>query len=202
MPDIHHLVYAIGGNKQHHVSIDYLLEVVEHQIRRRYYHDVAHHDDPAKGYVAILVHYRRHDVGTSRGTVERETHANATATEDGSYETCHERLVGKQVERARVASGESGQGRKHKHGIDGLGAKLPTKNLQRHEQEGGVYYEIRCLHGNVHSPEEKRRHTWHATRSDVVGQEKHVPTDTVRHHGHGYHDVVAHFVNYFSTDFH
>ena len=124
--DVHYLVYTVGCHDEHDISIDDLFEVVEHKIGRRDDDDIAHHDDAAKRYVAVLVHDSRDDICPPCGSVEGKTHAHATTAEDGTDEACHKRLVSEKVKTTRIAPGERRQRREQENGIDGLDTEAPS----------------------------------------------------------------------------
>lgn len=54
--DVHYLVYTIGGDEQHYITVDDLLEVMKNEIGRRNDDDITHHDDTSEGYVTVFVH--------------------------------------------------------------------------------------------------------------------------------------------------
>ena len=66
---VHHLVDTEGRDIQHHVTIDHLLPVAQHEIAARDNHHIADQDHPSQGDVTVFVDDGGNDISTTRTTI-------------------------------------------------------------------------------------------------------------------------------------
>ena len=148
---VHHLVDTESRHVEHHVAVDHLLPVFQHQIRRGDDDHVTDEDHASEGDVTVFVDDGRDDIRTTRGTVRSQSKTYARAAEHGTDDGSHERLVVEQVP-VIIGIDKRRGSRQHDDGVDGLHAELPAQNPQGRHQKHGIDTKIGPLYGNAHTP--------------------------------------------------
>ena len=119
------------------------------------------------------MHHSSNDVRPTCRTSCRQTQSDAGAQEHGTDHTCHEFLVGKQMQVGRHNALQYSRGkREHHNSVDGLGTETPSQHLQCHDKQHSIERKEGVLHGYARAPIHNRSHTDDAARSDFVGQQE------------------------------
>ena len=191
---IDHLVDTERRDVEHHIAVDDALPILQHEITARDDNHVAYQDDTPQRDVAILVDDGRHDIGTSRRAIRRESQSHTASAEHSPQHGRHEGLVVKQMERSRGLTRQRQRQREHHNGIHRLDAELPPQYAQRNHQQSGIDDEITQLgRDGQRTPFQDGGDTWYATCRDVVGQQEHRPSDAIAQHCYRYHGIVLSF---------
>jgi hypothetical protein len=165
---VHHPVHAYRRHEKHHVTVNHLFPIAEHEIARRHHAHIAHHNGMAQRDIMILVDHRRDDIRPARASVARESHAHAAAQKTGAHHGGHERLVVEQMRTSRERLQHGDASRKHEHGIDGLDAEFESENAQRKRQQHHVEHQIGDLNRYAEPPIEDGRNTGQTAQRDMV----------------------------------
>ena len=127
---IHHLVYAKSRDEEHHISVDDLFPVAQHQITRGDDQQVGNKDGMSERDVLIFVDYSRHDVGPARAAMGRETYSHSASPETCPHHRGHKKLVAQQLPVAHQISQDGDESREQGYSIDGLDAETQSQGAR------------------------------------------------------------------------
>ena len=192
---VDHLVDTESRNIEHHIAVDHLLPIAQHQVARGDDEDIAYHNDTPKRDVAILIDDGSNDIGAASRPVARQAQSHATTTEHGSNDGGHERLVGQQM-RVIVLVDRSDTDRQDENGKYRFQAEPEPKDAQGNGQQHQVDKEIGYLDRETCTPIQDRRNTGYTARCNIIGQEEDTPTNGIAHHADGYRHVITKFGKY------
>lgn len=196
------LIDTEGGDIEYHVAEDDTFPIFQNNVAGGDDDDVTDHNDVTQGDVAVLVDDSSHDVGAAGTAVGGETQSHAATAKHGSDDARHERLVAQQRQRSGKITRQRQRQGEYRHTENRLHAKPPAQDLQGNRQQNDVDGEVSDLCRYLqHTPFEDGSDAGYTAGSDVVGEQKDRPADTIGQHGNGYHEVIANFpVDGFARD--
>ena len=123
---VDHLVNHISGNKQGHVTINHLLQIVQYKIAGCNNDHITEHNHTPQADIPVFVDNRCNNIRSSRTSVRSKGKTDTASTKDSTQDTSHKRLIMQQVKPGSQPLYHRKENRQDNDGIHRLHAELPA----------------------------------------------------------------------------